>query len=134
MFQVHCYYDFALACYKFITATILVRLHFALVPFHSALDHIHSLHFAPNWCRSYQFPFFMANPKIKTLYSMVDDDDSKSGLSSKSRWVFQEDEDPSKIEDFDANDDREGGIFALYSLVCWNAKVSLLPSQLSSNA
>ncbi|OIW21586.1 hypothetical protein TanjilG_06366 [Lupinus angustifolius] len=32
-----------------------------------------------------------------------------------------------------ANDDGEGGTFALYSLICRNAKVSLLPNQLSSD-
>ncbi|XP_057420839.1 potassium transporter 7-like isoform X2 [Lotus japonicus] len=33
-----------------------------------------------------------------------------------------------------ANDDGEGGTFALYSLICRNAKVSLLPNQLRSDA
>ncbi|KAF8411469.1 hypothetical protein HHK36_004020 [Tetracentron sinense] len=33
-----------------------------------------------------------------------------------------------------ANDDGEGGTFALYSLICRNAKVSLLPNQLPSDA
>lgn len=33
-----------------------------------------------------------------------------------------------------ANDDGEGGTFALYSLICRNAKVSLLPDQLPSDA
>ncbi|CAA0838155.1 Potassium transporter 7 [Striga hermonthica] len=33
-----------------------------------------------------------------------------------------------------ANDDGEGGTFALYSLICRHAKVSLLPSQLPSDA
>ncbi|KAA8545604.1 hypothetical protein F0562_020388 [Nyssa sinensis] len=33
-----------------------------------------------------------------------------------------------------ANDDGEGGTFALYSLICRHAKVSLLPNQLSSDA
>ncbi|PKI37840.1 hypothetical protein CRG98_041790 [Punica granatum] len=32
-----------------------------------------------------------------------------------------------------ANDDGEGGTFALYSLICRNAKVSLLPNQLPSD-
>ncbi|KAK7319427.1 hypothetical protein RJT34_04148 [Clitoria ternatea] len=53
----------------------------------------------------------MANPKIKTSHSMVDDDDPESGLSSESRWVFQEDEDPSEIEDFDAADLRHQPMF-----------------------
>ncbi|CAI8595450.1 unnamed protein product [Vicia faba] len=33
-----------------------------------------------------------------------------------------------------ANDDGEGGTFALYSLICRNAKVNLLPNQLPSDA
>ncbi|GJW04288.1 potassium transporter 7-like protein, partial [Tanacetum coccineum] len=33
-----------------------------------------------------------------------------------------------------ANDDGEGGTFALYSLICRHAKVSLLPNQLTSDA
>ncbi|OIW02110.1 hypothetical protein TanjilG_26650 [Lupinus angustifolius] len=33
-----------------------------------------------------------------------------------------------------ANDDGEGGTFALYSLICRNAKASLLPNQLASDA
>ncbi|THU69890.1 hypothetical protein C4D60_Mb08t19190 [Musa balbisiana] len=33
-----------------------------------------------------------------------------------------------------ANDDGEGGTFALYSLICRNAKASLLPNQLPSDA
>ncbi|KAL3516757.1 hypothetical protein ACH5RR_023659 [Cinchona calisaya] len=33
-----------------------------------------------------------------------------------------------------ANDDGEGGVFALYSLICRHAKVSLLPNQLPSDA
>ncbi|KAI3789027.1 hypothetical protein L2E82_01811 [Cichorium intybus] len=33
-----------------------------------------------------------------------------------------------------ANDDGEGGTFALYSLICRHAKVSLLPNQLASDA
>ncbi|KAM0916861.1 hypothetical protein ACQ4PT_009890 [Festuca glaucescens] len=33
-----------------------------------------------------------------------------------------------------ANDDGEGGIFAMYSLICRNAKVSLIPSQVQAQA
>ncbi|KAK7363139.1 hypothetical protein VNO77_05269 [Canavalia gladiata] len=53
----------------------------------------------------------MPNPKIKTPHSMGEEDDGESGLLTDSRWVFQEDEDPSEIEDFDASDLRHQPMF-----------------------
>ncbi|KAG4391080.1 hypothetical protein GLYMA_05G117500v4 [Glycine max] len=50
----------------------------------------------------------MANPKTKSHHSLGGEDDPDS---TESRWVFQEDEDPSEIEDFDAADLRHQSMF-----------------------
>ncbi|XP_014516251.1 potassium transporter 7-like [Vigna radiata var. radiata] len=50
----------------------------------------------------------MANPKTKSLHSLGGEGDPES---YESRWVFQEDEDPSEIEDFDAADLRHQPMF-----------------------
>ncbi|KHN42740.1 Potassium transporter 7 [Glycine soja] len=50
----------------------------------------------------------MANPKTKSHHSLGGEDDLDS---TESRWVFQEDEDPSEIEDFDAADLRHQSMF-----------------------
>jgi len=50
----------------------------------------------------------MANPKTKSSHSLGGENDPES---YESRWVFQEDEDPSEIEDFDAADLRHQPMF-----------------------
>lgn len=53
----------------------------------------------------------MANPKTKSPQSMGTSGDEDDPESSESRWVFQEDEDPSEIEDFDPSDLRHQSMF-----------------------
>ncbi|KAL9329157.1 hypothetical protein ACSQ67_004160 [Phaseolus vulgaris] len=50
----------------------------------------------------------MANPKTKSPHSLGGEDDPES---YESRWVFQEDEDASEIDDFDAADLRHQPMF-----------------------
>ncbi|CAJ1936048.1 unnamed protein product [Sphenostylis stenocarpa] len=50
----------------------------------------------------------MANPKTRSSHALGGEDDIES---RESRWVFQEDEDPSEIEDFDATDLRHQPMF-----------------------